>query len=115
MFPDLTRDDVFRLDTRHLWLRWPRHADGQAIVRLAGHKAVAEMTAAIPHPYPADGATAFVFQSRKDNALGRALTLAVTPKRKPGRLIGVVGIGAPKGEAQPFLGYWLGQPYWGRG
>ena len=39
MFPDLTRDDVFRLETRRLWLRWPRHADGQAIARLAGDKA----------------------------------------------------------------------------
>ena len=52
MFPDLTRDDVFRLETRRLWLRWPRHADVQAIVRLAGETAVAEMTASIPHPYP---------------------------------------------------------------
>ena len=51
MFPDLTRDDVFRLETRRLWLRWPRLADVQAIVRLAGEKAVADMTARIPHPY----------------------------------------------------------------
>ena len=55
MFPDLTRDDVFRLETRRLWLRWPRLADVQAIVRLAGEKAVAEMTARIPHPYRAGG------------------------------------------------------------
>ena len=48
MFPDLTRDDVFRLETRRLWLRWPRQADAQAIVRLAGEKSVAEMTARLP-------------------------------------------------------------------
>jgi RimJ/RimL family protein N-acetyltransferase len=116
MFPDLTRDDVFRLETRRLWLRWPRHEDGQAIARLAGDKAVAEMTAAIPHPYPPDGATAFVFEARKANALGRALRLAITPKRKPNQLIGMVGIDAASAEEpQPFLGYWLGQPYWARG
>ena len=116
MFPDLTRDDVFRLETRRLWLRWPRHADGQAIARFAGDRAVAEMTAAIPHPYPLDGATAFVFEARKANALGRALRLAVTPKRKPNQLIGMIGIEAPSAEEpQPFLGYWLGQPYWARG
>ena len=116
MFPDLTRDDVFRLETRRLWLRWPRQADAEAIVRLAGDEAVAEMTALIPHPYPADGATSFVFESRKANALGRALRLAITPKRKPTQLIGIVGIEAPsEGEPAPFLGYWLGQPYWGRG
>ena len=35
MFPELTRDDVFRLETRRLWLRWPRMADANAILRLA--------------------------------------------------------------------------------
>jgi RimJ/RimL family protein N-acetyltransferase len=116
MFPDLTRDDVFRLETRRLWLRWPRHADGQAIVRLAGEKAVAEMTALIPHPYAPEGATSFVFETRKANALGHALGLAITPKRKPNQLIGMVGIRpSPEGEPEPLLGYWLGQPYWGRG
>ena len=116
MFPDLTRDDVFRIETRRLWLRWPRHADGQAIVRLAGDRAVAEMTAAIPHPYPPDAATAFVFESRKGNALGRALQLAVTPKKQPNQLIGMIGILAPLGEeAAPFLGYWIGKPHWGKG
>jgi RimJ/RimL family protein N-acetyltransferase len=116
MFPDLTRDDVFRLETRRLWLRWPRHADGQAIVRLAGEKAVAEMTALIPHPYPPDSATSFIFETRKANALGLALGLAITPKRKPNQLIGMVGIRpSPEGEPQPSLGYWLGQPYWERG
>jgi RimJ/RimL family protein N-acetyltransferase len=114
MFPDLTRDDVFRLETRRLWLRWPRHADGPAIVRLAGDRAVAEMTASIPHPYPPDGATTFVFEARKSNALGRGLQLAVTPKKKPNQLIGMVGIRATDTGA-PDLGYWLGRRHWGRG
>jgi hypothetical protein len=30
MFPDLLRDDVFRLETRRLWLRWPRAAEETA-------------------------------------------------------------------------------------
>ena len=65
MFPDLTRDDVFRLETRRLWLRWPRQADAQAIVRLAGEKAVAEMTARLPHPYPAEAADRFILEARR--------------------------------------------------
>ena len=51
MFPELTRDDVFRLETRRLWLRWPRMADATAILKLAGEKAVAEMTASDVAPY----------------------------------------------------------------
>ena len=82
MFPDLTRDDVFRLETRRLWLRWPRLADAQAVVRLAGEKAVAEMTAFIPHPYPPEIGERFIFQARQSNADGRSLQLAITPKGK---------------------------------
>ena len=115
MFPDLTRDDVFRLETRRLWLRWPRHADGQAIVRLVGEKAVAEMTASIPHPYPPDAATTFVFESRKANALGRGLRMAIAPRKKPQQLIGMIGIEPGPEDGRPHLGYWLGRPHWGKG
>src|SRR3712207_4000131 len=93
MFPDLTRDDVFRLETRRLWLRWPRLADGQAIVRLAGEKAVADMTSRIPHPYAPEDAERFVFHARQSNADGAGLQLAITPKGRPNALVGMVGIG----------------------
>jgi RimJ/RimL family protein N-acetyltransferase len=115
MFPDLTRDDVFRLETRRLWLRWPRLADVQAIVRLAGEKAVAEMTARIPHPYSPEDAERFVFHARLSNANGEGLQLAITPKGKPNAPIGMVGIGPHPEDGRPSLGYWLGIPYWGQG
>jgi RimJ/RimL family protein N-acetyltransferase len=115
MFPDLTRDDVFRLETRRLWLRWPRLADAQAIVRLAGEKAVADMTARIPHPYPPEQAEKFIFQARRANANGESLQLAITPKGKPNSLIGMVGISPGPETAKPELGYWLGIPSWGQG
>jgi RimJ/RimL family protein N-acetyltransferase len=115
MFPDLTRDDVFRLETRRLWLRWPRLADAQAIVRLAGEKAVAEMTARIPHPYLPEDAERFIFQARRSNADGHSLQLAITPKGKPNSLIGVVGIGPSPEDGRPALGYWLGTAHWGQG
>jgi RimJ/RimL family protein N-acetyltransferase len=115
MFPDLTRDDVFRLETRRLWLRWPRLADVQAIVRLAGEKAVAEMTARIPHPYHPDAAERFIFQARRSNADGGGLALVITPKGKPNSAIGAVSIGPEPELGKPHLGYWLGTPYWGQG
>jgi RimJ/RimL family protein N-acetyltransferase len=115
MFPDLTRDDVFRLETRRLWLRWPRLADVQAIVRLAGEKAVAEMTARIPHPYTPEDAERFVFHARKGNTEGVGLQLAITPKGRPNALIGMVGIGASPDDGSPHLGYWVGAPHWNEG
>jgi RimJ/RimL family protein N-acetyltransferase len=116
MFPDLTRDDVFRLETARLWLRWPRQADVQAIVAGAGDKAVAEMTAVHPHPYPPAQADAFVLRARTENANGAALTMAITPKRRPDELIGIVGIKGPtEATREPFMGFWLAGSHWGRG
>jgi RimJ/RimL family protein N-acetyltransferase len=114
MFPELTRDDVFRLETRRLWLRWPRMADSSAILRLAGEKAVAEMTASIPHPYPVEAVEPFIFAMRKGNALGEHLVLAITPRSKPNELIGMIGA-HPQAKGIPFLGYWLGTPQWNKG
>src|SRR3712207_8871995 len=62
---DVCSSDLFRLETRRLWLRWPRQADAQAIIRLAGEKAVADMTALIPHPYPPDLAEKFRSEERR--------------------------------------------------
>lgn len=114
MFPDLTRDDVFRLETSRLWLRWPRMADAQAILRQAGDKAVAETTGTVPHPYPPSAVEPFIFGARKGNALGDHLVLAITLKHRPNDLIGMIGI-HPKDGGLPFLGYWLGAAHWGEG
>ncbi|WP_082540179.1 GNAT family N-acetyltransferase [Bosea sp. Leaf344] len=114
MFPELTRDDVFRLETRRLWLRWPRLADATAILRQAGEKSVAEMTASIPHPYPVEAVEPFIFGARKGNALGDHLVLAITPRARPNELIGMIGA-HHKANGTPFIGYWLGLPHWGKG
>ncbi|KMO18250.1 GCN5 family acetyltransferase [Methylobacterium indicum] len=115
MFPDLTRDDVFRLETRRLWLRWARQADAQALVRFAGEKAVAGMTARIPHPLDPPSVDNFILESRRANADGRALVMAITPRRHPAQAIGIVSIEPDPEGGAPHLGYWLGTPHWGQG
>ncbi len=114
MFPDLTCDDVFRIETKRLWLRWPNFGDVAAILRLAGDKQVAEMTARIPHPYPPHEAEAYIRSARADNAAGRSLLLAVALKERPDELVGMVGVSPGRGKA-PVLGYWIGRPHWGHG
>ncbi|MGV7032548.1 GNAT family N-acetyltransferase [Methylobacterium symbioticum] len=114
MFPDLTRDDVFRIETRRLWLRWPRARDAEAITRLAGERAVAEMTARIPHPLPRAEVDAFLLDARARNIDGTGLTLALSRRADPAGLIGIVGLSAGA-EGVPELGYWLGRPHWGAG
>ncbi|GEP10747.1 GNAT family N-acetyltransferase [Methylobacterium gnaphalii] len=115
MFPDLTRDDVFRIETRRLWLRWPQARDAEAIVRLAGERAVAEMTSQIPHPIDPLGTDAFIIEARRANAEGEALTMALALRSAPSALIGVISIGPHPAVSGAHLGYWLGTPYWGMG
>lgn len=114
MFPDLLRDDIFRLETKRLWLRWPRMADAAAIVRLAGDKDVAQMTERLPHPYPPSAAEKWIFESRVGNAQGSAAVLALTLKSKPEDLIGMVGIHQTR-PGRAVLGYWIGKPFWNQG
>lgn len=113
MYPDYFRDDVFRIETRRLWLRWPNAADAPAIERLAGEEEVARFTARIPHPYPAGAAQGFVIGARTANLAGEALTLAIALRQKPASLIGMVGLEGAGDCVE--LGYWLGQPYWEAG
>ena len=92
MFPDYFRDDVFRLETQRLWLRWPTAADATGIEKLAGEREIAEFTARIPHPYPRGGAEGFVLAARTANAEGRGLHLALALRQKPGVAIGMVSL-----------------------
>ena len=114
MFPDLLRDDVFRLETPRLWLRWPRASDAALIGELAGDEDVARMTAAIPHPYPPGAAADFVLQVRAANLAGTELTLVMTAKNRPGEPIGAITL-TPAGEDSAVLGYWVGKRHWGQG
>ncbi len=114
MFPDLTRDDVFRLETQRLWLRWPRASDAAAIAAFASLPEVAQMTAAIPHPYPAQEADRFIFKARADNTAGRALHLAMTRKNGPRAIFGLVSAVAA-GQQEVELGYAIAPEMWDQG
>ena len=113
MFPEIARDDVFRLETQRLWLRWPEAADAPALSELAGDGDVARMTATLPHPYRLDDAVRFIARSREDNARGSALRFALTLKTSPRDTVGVISV--ERSDFGPHIGYWLGRPFWGRG
>lgn len=115
MFPDLTRDDVFRIETRRLWLRWPMARDAEAVSRLAGDPAVAEKTARIASPLPPHEAESFVIRARAANTAGEGLIMALCRRSSPAKLIGVISVTGRPDEPEPRLGYWLGTPFWGEG
>ena len=113
MFPDLTRDDVFRLETRRLWLRWPRAADAPAIHAIAGQKDVALQTSKIPHPYPRDAADRYVLNTRQFNAAGEALNLVMTLRTGSRNLIGFISAEIMS-DSRAEIGYALHPEHWGQ-
>ena len=114
LFPDITCDDVFRLGTPRLWLRWLRASDAAALTAIAGQADVATMTAAIPHPYPPGEAARFILEARAETAAGRALILAVTTKSKSQPLVGVVSAQADE-HRDIEIGYMIAPSATGQG
>jgi len=114
MFPDIARDDVFRLETKRLWLRWPRVADAKAIERYSSRWEVARMTSRIPHPYPSGEAERFIFTAREANALGRDLILVIAPIRGKRDPIGMISLESRR-EGRLTLGFALAPEVWGKG
>ena len=114
MFPDLARDDVFRLETARLWLRWPRASDAAAIHRFCSLPEVARATARIPYPYPPGSADRFIYAAREGNASGRDLTLVMTPLKGRRDAIGSISLES-RGTDRLTLGFVLAPEFWGKG
>jgi RimJ/RimL family protein N-acetyltransferase len=114
MFPDLARDDVFRLETARLWLRWPRASDAPAIHRFCSLWEVARFTARMPHPYPPGSAERFIYAAREANASGRDLTLVMTPSKGKRDVVGSISLES-RGTDRLTLGFALAPEVWGKG
>ena len=114
MFPDLARDDVFRLETARLWLRWPRSSDSAAVHRFCSLWEVARLTARIPHPYPPGSAERFIYAARQANASGRDLTLVMAPKKGKRDVIGSISLES-RGADRLTLGFALAPEHWSEG
>ena len=113
MFFELGRDDIFRIESRRLWLRWPRVNDKPALAALAGDGEVAGRTANLPHPYRQWDAEDFILRGRAENFRGVAMRLVLTLKTGPRKIVGAIGVGKASGRAT--LGLWIGKPFWGQG
>lgn len=101
------------LETARLVLRAPKIEDVDAIAALANSRRIAEMTANLPHPYRATDALSFIANAPQGE---EAATFAVLLKQEGALvLVGMCGFARRPGEPAPELGYWIGEPFWGRG
>jgi RimJ/RimL family protein N-acetyltransferase len=99
------------IETARLVLRAPSRRDLDGIVALAGNAKIAEMTATIPHPYTRADAEAWLAKVRE----GRGHSLVIFARAARRTLVGVAGFGHRGNEDAPEIGYWIGEPFWGRG
>ncbi len=98
--------------TERLALRHLRRTDVAAIVRYAGDREVAEMTARIPHPLTAADVEGFV--DRASAGHGSETVRAVTTHGDDG-LIGIISLRLREASNEAVLGYWLAKHAWRQG
>jgi RimJ/RimL family protein N-acetyltransferase len=99
--------------TERLLLRPLRPTDAEALFTLFASWEVIRWLTTPPWPYTIDDAQAFIAMQMAPDAAWRNYRVIALD----GSLIG--GMDAPSHSSarprSPALGYWLGQPYWGRG
>lgn len=97
------------LETERLVLRPLTVETALALVPLADNPNVARWTAKLPHPYTDADARSWVESLGPGDCVW---TLHPKPGEAP---IGGIGLHFPAEPDTAYLGYWIGEPYWGRG
>jgi RimJ/RimL family protein N-acetyltransferase len=98
-----------KIESSRLILRAPMRGDVPVLVALADNKNIAERLSRLPSPYTRADGIAFIeiFAQRADERPYAITTHA-------GEFLGIVGFSYAMGQ-HPELGYWLGEPHWGKG
>jgi RimJ/RimL family protein N-acetyltransferase len=99
------------LTTERLVLRPYGDQDIPRIEHLADNWNVAGKLGRMPHPYPEGAAAEFLALHDEKRAARQSFPFAIT---LDGAFIGGMGLDLERSEEWE-LGYWLGEPYWGRG
>jgi len=103
-----------QIDTARLRLRGFKSIDAPEVQRLAGAYEIAEMTLNVPHPYLDGMAETWIDSHAKDFEMGRQVVFAMIENRSE-KLVGAVGLTLTKMFKRAELGYWVGNPFWGKG
>ena len=108
-------DAQFEVRTARLVLRPPRDSDAERLFQLFGNWEVIRWLDAPPWPYAPEHAREFVNQRKSPTA--DCITAAIV---LDGGLIGVIDAvvkpASPLQSERGFaIGYWIAQPFWGRG
>ena len=106
---DHSGGDTPVLRTERLILRAPRLEDVQAICKLANNRRIAKQTRRMPFPYGAEDARQWI-EGTDSSAETRYLIVCASDDA----ILGAAGHWITTGGEME-VGYWIGEPYWGRG
>lgn len=104
--------DTPLISTERLVLRPPHVVDAEQMAVLADNINIARMLAHMPHPYTIADAEKFITNAQQNS--GRACIYSIT-EAETGQLIGVGSLHETPEDSEPHMGYWIGEPYWGKG
>ena len=118
MFPEITREDVFRLETRSLWLRWPLNAD----IRPEDRPGAQAQSGSLPEAASGDPYRTLkpeaVADLLRENAAGTALHLVMTGRGSDRRPIGRIALRPIRARIEDCglrLQAWTAEPHRGAG
>lgn len=92
-------------------LRPFRAEDAPRVTELLNNWAVASMLARVPFPYKEKDANAWIATHKEGRQSGTNWPFAIETKKG---LVGAIGAHQTEPHTMEF-GYWIGEPYWGKG
>lgn len=101
------------IETPRMFLRPLRASDAGLLAMYCADKRVAEMTSAIPHPYPPGAAESFIAAMSKPERTSFAWVMDAT-EFGGSELLGVVGL-EQMDRNQSEIGYWVAPTMWNTG
>lgn len=102
------------IHTERLILRPFILTDAAEVQRLAGDRAIAAVTQAIPHPYEDGMAQDWIKTHPTSFAEGKGVVFAITFSES-NMLCGAIGLLINQENNRAELGYWIGKHFWGNG
>jgi 8-oxo-dGTP diphosphatase len=110
LFHNMNSHPFIPLATERLLMRPIRLTDASEMGRLLNNWNVSRTTELIPYPYTVDDATEYISLKLQDmNTASKSTLILSITDRQSNQLLGVIGY------ENDTIGYWLGEPFWGKG
>lgn len=103
------------LETERLLMRPFCEMDAEAVQTLLQSRDIAANTSSIDHPYPEGAATLWIDSHAGCWARGDSAVFAIADKQQVEQVRGAIGLEIHARDENAELGYWVGEPWWGRG